>query len=162
MGYVGYCLVQYLCNVGVKFFVVDIYLEGVEKVVKVLGVIVVVLEDILSLDVDVLVFCVFGLVINDQILLLIKVKVIVGVVNNQFVREEIGDFLVECGIFYVFDYVINVGGIIDIYYQCMGVSSNNVLKIYIEEIGVMLKLIYQWVEQENCVMSCVVNVMVEE
>lgn len=82
MGYVGYCFVKYLYEYGVKFYVVDIYFEGVEKVVFEFGVIVVVLEEILSLDVDVLVLCVLGVVINDLLLFEIKVKVIVGVVNN--------------------------------------------------------------------------------
>lgn len=78
---------------------------------------IVVLEEILILLVDVIVFCVMGLFINDELLFDIQVKIIVGVVNNQFVRELLGIVLKEKGIVYVLDYVINVGGIIDIYYQ---------------------------------------------
>lgn len=162
MGHVGYRLAQHLRNAGAKLFVADIYPEGVEKAVKELGATAVAPEDILSLDVDVLAPCALGSAINDQTLPLIKAKVIAGAANNQLAREEIGDLLVERGILYAPDYVINAGGIIDIYHQRMGASSNNALKTHLEEIGATLKLIYQRAEQENCATSRVANAMAEE
>ena len=119
-------------------------------------------EEILSLDVDVLAPCALGAAINDQTLPAIKAKVIAGAANNQLAREDIGELLQQRGILYAPDYVINAGGVIDIFHQRMESSSNEALRAHIEKIGETLKEIYARSEQEGAATNRVANVIAEE
>ena len=119
-------------------------------------------EEILSLDVDVLAPCALGAAINDLSLPEIKAKVIAGAANNQLAREDIGELLQQRGILYAPDYVINAGGVIDIFHQRMESSSNEALRAHIEQIGETLKEIYTRAEQEGAATNRVANLIAEE
>jgi leucine dehydrogenase len=162
MGHVGYRLAKHLYEEGAKLYVADIFPEGLEKAEKELGATVVAPEDILSLDVDVLAPCALGAAINDQTLPDIKAKVIAGAANNQLAREEMGELLNQRGILYAPDYVINAGGVIDIFHQRMESSSNEALRAHIEQIGDTLKEIYVRAEKENSATNRIANVIAEE
>lgn len=162
MGHVGYRLASHLHAAGATLYVADIYPEGVDKAVSEFGATAVAPEDILALDVDVLAPCALGAAINDETLPTIKAKVIAGAANNQLSREEIGDLLVARGILYAPDYVINAGGVIDIYHQRMEESSNAALRGHIEEIGDTLKEIYTRAELENASTNRIANIIAEE
>lgn len=162
MGHVGYRLAKHLHEQGAKLYVADIFPEGIEKAQKEFGATVVAPEDILSLDVDVLAPCALGAAINDQTLPDIKAKVIAGAANNQLAREEMGELLSKRGILYAPDYVINAGGVIDIFHQRMASSSNEALRVHIEQIGDTLKEIYERAEKENTATNRIANVIAEE
>lgn len=162
MGHVGYRLAKHLHEAGATLYVADIFPEGVDKAVAELGATAVAPEDILGLDVDVLAPCALGSAINDQTLPTIKAKVIAGAANNQLAREEIGDLLVSRDILYAPDYVLNAGGIIDIFHQRMESSSNEALREHIEGIGATLNEIYQRADAENQATSRVANRIAEE
>lgn len=162
MGHVGYRLAKHLYEEGAKLYVADIFPEGLEKAEKELGATVVAPEDILSLDVDVLAPCALGAAINDQTLPDIKAKVIAGAANNQLAREEMGELLNQRGILYAPDYVINAGGVIDIFHQRMESSSNEALRAHIEQIGDTLKEIYTRAEKDNTATNRIANVIAEE
>ncbi|CAD5285132.1 Leucine dehydrogenase [Alteromonas sp. 38] len=162
MGHVGYRLASHLHAAGAKLYVADIFPEGVEKAVAELGATAVAPEEILGLDVDVLAPCALGAAINDQTLPMIKAKVIAGAANNQLAREEIGDMLVERGILYAPDYVINAGGIIDIFHQRMEKSTNAALRKHIEDIGTTLKEIYTRADAQKAATNRVANIIAEE
>lgn len=162
MGHVGYRLAKHLHEHGAKLYVADIYPEGVEKAVSEFGATAVAPEEILSLDVDVLAPCALGAAINDLSLPEIKAKVIAGAANNQLAREDIGELLQQRGILYAPDYVINAGGVIDIFHQRMESSSNEALRAHIEQIGETLKEIYTRAEQEGAATNRVANLIAEE
>lgn len=162
MGHVGYRLAKHLHEHGATLYVADIYPEGVEKAVAEFGANVVAPEEILSLDVDVLAPCALGAAINDQTLPTIKAKVIAGAANNQLAREDIGELLQQRGILYAPDYVINAGGVIDIFHQRMPESSNDAMRAHIEQIGDTLKEIYARAEQEKAATNRVANMIAEE
>jgi len=162
MGHVGYRLAEHLHNAGAKLFVTDIYPEGVDRAVKELGATAVAPEEIYGLDVDVVAPCAMGASINDETLSTLKAKVIAGAANNQLAREEIGDVLQERGIVYAPDYVINAGGVIDIYHQRMESSSNEALRDHLEQIGDTLKEIFERADAEGRATNRVANVIAEE
>ncbi|WP_420935339.1 Glu/Leu/Phe/Val dehydrogenase dimerization domain-containing protein [Alteromonas sp. A081] len=162
MGHVGYRLAKHLYEQGAKLYVADIFPEGIEKAEKEFGATVVAPENILSLDVDVLAPCALGAAINDQTLPDIKAKVIAGAANNQLAREEMGELLSKRGILYAPDYVINAGGVIDIFHQRMASSSNEALRAHIEQIGDTLKEIYERADKENTATNRIANVIAEE
>ncbi|WP_137167705.1 Glu/Leu/Phe/Val dehydrogenase dimerization domain-containing protein [Salinimonas lutimaris] len=162
MGHVGFRLAQHLKAAGAELFVTDIYPEGIERAVEELGATPVAPEEIYALDVDVIAPCALGASINDTTLPTIKARVIGGAANNQLAREEIGDILHKQGILYAPDYVLNAGGIIDIYHQRMESSSNEALRAHIEEIGDTLKEIYTRADAEQKATNRVANVIAEE
>ena len=162
MGHVGYRLASHLKNAGAKLYVADIYPEGVEKAVAELGATAVAPDEILALDVDVLAPCALGAAINDKTLPNIKAKVIAGAANNQLARDELGDILMSRGILYAPDYVINAGGVIDIYHQRMDESSNAALRTHIEQIGDTLKEIYTRADEQKAATNRIANLIAEE
>lgn len=74
-------------------------------------------EEILYQDVDVLVPCALGGVLNEKTIELIRAKAIVGSANNQLSSKEVGDTLHEKGIIYAPDYVVNAGGLISVVHE---------------------------------------------
>ncbi|MCW8107677.1 amino acid dehydrogenase [Alteromonas ponticola] len=162
MGHVGYRLAQHLHNAGAQLFVTDIYPDGIERAVSELGATAVAPEDIYGLDVDVIAPCAMGASINDETLPDIKAKVIAGAANNQLAREEMGELLRKRGIVYAPDYVINAGGVIDIYHQRMEQSSNEAMRTHIEEIGITLKEIFERADKEDKATNRVANVIAQE
>ena len=77
-----------------------------------------------------------------QLLEEIKARIIVGAANNQLVDSEMGDKLQKAGMLYAPDYLVNSGGIIDIFYER---GDYDFLKVrhHIEEIGETLHEIYK-------------------
>jgi leucine dehydrogenase len=59
--------------------------------------------------------CALGATINDETLPRLKVEVIAGGANNQLAEDRHGDLLEKKGILYAPDYVINGGGVINVY-----------------------------------------------
>jgi leucine dehydrogenase len=56
-----------------------------------------------------------GATINDETLPRLKVEIIAGGANNQLAEDRHGDELERRGILYAPDYVINGGGVINVY-----------------------------------------------
>ncbi len=61
-----------------------------------------------------------GAIINPKTLDRFKVKVIAGGANNQLATPDMGEKLLEKGILYAPDYVINGGGIINVAAEISG------------------------------------------
>jgi leucine dehydrogenase len=59
-------------------------------------------------------------VLNDDTLKRLKVEVIAGGANNQLAEERHGDQLEKQGLVYAPDYVINGGGVINVYGELQG------------------------------------------
>ncbi|MGL4687452.1 MAG: Glu/Leu/Phe/Val family dehydrogenase [Fusobacteriaceae bacterium] len=74
-------------------------------------------EDIYSLDVDVFCPCALGAVLNDDTIPTIKAKIVSGTSNNVLKEARHGDMLKDKGILYSPDYVINAGGLINVYHE---------------------------------------------
>ena len=161
VGHVGYRLAQHLHAHGAELFVTDIFPEGVERAVSELGATAVKPEELYGLDVDVIAPCALGASINDETVPEIKAKVIAGAANNQLARESMGEVLRQKGIVYAPDYVINAGGVIDIYHQRME-SSSEAMREHIEQIALTLKEIYQRADSDEKATNIVANVIAEE
>lgn len=162
MGHVGYRLAKQLHAEGAKLYVADIYPEGLAKAEADLGATIVAPEEILTLPVDVIAPCAMGSSINDESLPDIQAKIIAGAANNQLARESLGTALKEKGIVYAPDYVINAGGIIDIYHQKLDDSSDDAMRAHIAKIGDTLVEVYERAEAENRATNLVANQIAEE
>lgn len=135
LGATGRNLSQHLYNAGAQLTVADINEAAVQYVVKNYGAKAVSPNEIHSQAVDIFAPCAMGAIINDQSISEIKVKAICGLANNQLAAEKHGKMLMENGITYVPDYVVNAGGMMGagtrIFAQpTMEDSKNRVLGLY--------------------------------
>jgi leucine dehydrogenase len=83
--------------------------------------------------------------------------VIAGAANNQLKNSEMDAALLARGITYVPDYVINAGGIIDIYHQSLHLSSDDKLKAQVQNIGNTVEEVLTHAKQQNMPTQKVAN-----
>ena len=113
-GHVGQYLIKYLKDEGAKVFVSDIYEPSLKEVSEKYGSTIVGLDEIYDLDVDIFAPCALGATVNDDTLKRLKCSIIAGAANNQLQDETIhGKIVMEKGIIYAPDYMINAGGVIN-------------------------------------------------
>jgi leucine dehydrogenase len=75
-------------------------------------------------DVDVFAPCALGAVLNDKTIPEIKATIVAGGANNQLADESRhGQQLREKGILYAPDYVINAGGVINVFHELKGYNA---------------------------------------
>ncbi len=116
VGNVGQILVSYLRKEGAEVFISDIHQDKMEFVVDQFGAKIFTGADLYTADVDIYAPCALGATINDDTVYKIKAKVIAGGANNQLANEDLhGQILKDRGIVYAPDFLINAGGIINVY-----------------------------------------------
>ncbi|HEX2167073.1 MAG TPA: Glu/Leu/Phe/Val dehydrogenase dimerization domain-containing protein [Longimicrobiales bacterium] len=114
-GHVGYYVCKYLAEEGAKLTVTDIDEARVQRVVDDFGATPVAPDAIYGVDAQIFAPCALGAVVNDDTLTEFKFEIIAGAANNQLAQERHGDQLHKRGILYAPDYVINAGGLINVY-----------------------------------------------
>lgn len=119
-GKVAYFLCTHLRAEGAKVVVTDIDTEKVKRVVNELGATAVAPEAIYDQAGDIYAPCALGATINDDTLARLKVSVIAGGANNQLAEERHGVALEQRGLVYAPDFVINSGGLINVYGELEG------------------------------------------
>ncbi len=117
LGHVGYYLCKHLSDEGAKLFVTDINKESIEKVVADFKATAVDVNAIYTQDVDVYAPCALGATVNDETLPRLKCSIIAGAANNVLAEDRHGVALMNRGILYAPDYVINAGGIINVSFE---------------------------------------------
>lgn len=115
VGQVGTHLVEYLVKEKAEVFVSDISEERLKYVSSEFGAKVVSQDEIYDLDVDIYAPCALGATINSRTINRFKCSIIAGAANNQLEDEKIhAHMLLEKGIVYGPDFLINAGGLINV------------------------------------------------
>lgn len=117
LGHVGYYLCRHLHEQGAQLVVTDINKESVDRVVDEFGAKAVDTDEIYHQEVDVYAPCALGATINDNTIPKIQASVVAGAANNQLAEDRHGEILMQKGILYAPDYVINAGGIINVSFE---------------------------------------------
>lgn len=120
VGNVGRQLVELLHNAGAQVMIADLYSAATEQLGQHQDVTVVDNATIHQADVDVFAPCALGGILTLESLDEIKAPLIAGAANNQLADSAAGGKLFSMGKIYAPDYVINAGGIIDIYHERLG------------------------------------------
>jgi len=116
LGSVGYHLCADLAAEGARLTVTDIDAERIERVVDEFGAEAVVPDAIYDVRADIFAPCALGAILNDETIPRLQVEIVAGSANNQLARTAVhGPRLREAGILYAPDYVINAGGVINVY-----------------------------------------------
>jgi leucine dehydrogenase len=119
-GHVGYYLCENLAGEGATLSICDIDEERVQKVVEDFGATPVEPDEIYDVECNVFAPCALGAVINDGTLRRLRCQIVAGGANNQLEEDRHGDALDAKGILYAPDYVINAGGLINVYGEIVG------------------------------------------
>ncbi|HRH11059.1 MAG TPA: Glu/Leu/Phe/Val dehydrogenase [Bacteroidia bacterium] len=135
IGHVGEVLVSHLTKDGAKVYINDISEERLKEVAAKYKAEVVSADKMFDLDIDVYAPCALGATVNDDTLAKLKCKIICGAANNQLLNEKVhGETVGKQGILYAPDFVVNAGGIINVYYELEGYNRERALahaeKIY--------------------------------
>ncbi|MEE4190844.1 MAG: Glu/Leu/Phe/Val dehydrogenase dimerization domain-containing protein [Halieaceae bacterium] len=133
LGNVGYHLAGRLVADGAIVYGADVNAANLERAREHHGVQVVSTEDILTLEADVFAPCAMGAVLNRDTVNGLRVGIVAGAANNQLADEEQADHLWDRGILYCPDFLINAGGIIDVFHQRNG-SDPAVMREHVERI----------------------------
>lgn len=129
IGHVGETLVDYLTKEGALVQITDINEARVSDVSKKYGAQIFTGTDLYSADVDIYAPCALGATINDETINRLKARVIAGAANNQLANEQVhGKILKEKGILYAPDFLINAGGIINVYAEIVGYDSAEAMR----------------------------------
>lgn len=128
IGKVGYHLLEFLHKEGAKLYISDLNEAILKKANDAFGAIVVPGDDIFGLDVDIFAPCAMGAILNDKNIAQLKCSIVAGAANNQLENENIhGPQLVEKGIIYAPDFVINAGGLINVYSEWTGYNREKAM-----------------------------------
>ncbi|ALW84353.1 leucine dehydrogenase [Hymenobacter sedentarius] len=144
VGHVGTYLLEYLQKEGAKLIVTDYYEDRALEAAARFGATAVGLEEIYDQQMDIYSPCALGATLNDETIPRLKCQVVAGCANNQLkVENQHGPELVRRGIVYAPDFLINAGGLINVYSEVVGTSRQGALtqteKIYDYTLQVLAK-----------------------
>ncbi|MGH7483716.1 MAG: Glu/Leu/Phe/Val dehydrogenase dimerization domain-containing protein [Longimicrobiales bacterium] len=123
-GHVGYHLCKDLAAEGAEIIATDIDQERVRRVAEDFGAAAVAPDEIYDVDAQIFAPCALGAVVNDDTLPRFKFEVVAGAANNQLAEPRHGEELYRRQILYAPDYVINAGGLINVYGELHGWSAD--------------------------------------
>lgn len=112
LGAVGWGVAERLNDAGAHLVVSDIREDAVHRACKELNAIAAPVDRIHQADVDIYSPCALGGVITPHTATQIKARAVAGAANNQLANAEAGIALMQLGILFAPDYVLNAGGII--------------------------------------------------
>lgn len=160
VGHVGFYLAQELVDLGVELRVADVDSDALQRCVESTGATPVAAEAILFEDVDVLAPCAHGAILDGISIPRIRARVIAGAANNQLATPAADGALMERGICYAPDYVVNAGGIIDIHYQGAQYDAQAVER-HLQRIGETLRSIWAQSRQSGLPPAAVADAMAQ-
>ena len=129
IGHVGESLVEHLTNEGAKVTIADINQERLEEVRSKYDVTIYRGEDIYSEPMDIYAPCALGATINDDTIHKLRASIIAGAANNQLADEiKHGKLLQDKDILYAPDFLINAGGIINVYAELENYDRQEIMR----------------------------------
>lgn len=129
-GHVGENLVKLLRDENAKVYVSDIDEDRLRQVAKKYGAEAVEHNSIFDLDVDIYAPCALGATINTNTIKRLKCAIVAGSANSQLEDEQVhGKMLLDKDILYAPDYVINAGGLINLYSEIAGFSKKRTMQL---------------------------------
>jgi len=144
VGHVGENLVKHTTEEGAKVFITDINEQKLAEVSKKYSAEIIMGDAIYDMDMDIYAPCALGATLNTDTINRLKCSVIAGAANNQLADEVVhGQMVKEKGMVYAPDFLINAGGLINVYSEINGYNRDKSLdqtkKIYDTTLEILLK-----------------------
>lgn len=129
IGNVGEALVENLTNEGAKVYIADINQKRLEEIRDKYSVEIYGGSNLYAEKMDIYAPCALGATINDTTINQIQAKIIAGAANNQLADEKKhGMMLRDRGIVYAPDFLINAGGIINVYAELENYGRKEIIR----------------------------------
>jgi leucine dehydrogenase len=130
LGSVGMSLAGYLAEEGAKVFGSDIDAEATAQAHDQHGVEIVPVGEILETECDIVAPCALGAILNEHSIPRLRCKVVAGGANNQLAdAERDGKAIDARGILYAPDFVVNAGGLINVYSELTGYNRETAMRM---------------------------------
>lgn len=151
VGQVGKYLIDHLVKEGANVFVADIFEDKIKSVTdKHSSVSVVDPNNIYQLEMDIYSPCALGATLNDNTIPELKCAVVAGAANNQLKDEQRhSEMLKDKNITYAPDFLINSGGIANVYYEYLGSYSKERVMASTEHIYQVCMDVLKYSEENN-------------
>lgn len=161
VGNVGRNLTRLLVDAGAKVIVSDIDAERVGRLCEEFKLESVPAATSHTVPCDIFAPCALGAVINDKSVRELQCKIVAGAANNQLDVIERSNDLKERGIMYAPDYVINAGGLMNVYLELEGYSRERAERMT-RGIYYNLMQILQVSDEQNMSTAAAANHLVEQ
>ena len=113
LGHVGSRVARRLARAGAKLLVADVD-ESKRNLARELQARWTTPQVALEAEVDLMVPCALGGILNDETVPALRTPVIAGAANNQLADDRIADLLAARGVLWAPDFVVNAGGLINV------------------------------------------------
>jgi leucine dehydrogenase len=121
VGQVGKYLVEHLMKENAQVFITDIFEDKLSEVARLTGAQAISSEDVYDFPMDIYAPCALGATLNDFSIPSLTCDIVAGAANNQLADEDAhGQMLVEKGILFAPDFLINAGGLMNVYAEHLG------------------------------------------
>jgi len=129
VGKVGGYLAGYLAKEGAKLYIADVNEDNLKRVAAETNATVIGTDDLFSTNAEVYAPCALGAGLNPDTIPQLKFSVVAGGANNQLLDEaRDGQALVDRGILYAPDFLINAGGVMNVYSELLGYNEAAVMQ----------------------------------
>lgn len=151
IGSVGETLARQLRKAGAMVTLSDINTSKAQKLADEIGAIFTHKDLIHKVECDIFAPCAMGAFLNDNTITELNCKAVVGAANNQLEDEEKhAKLLAKRNIIYAPDYLVNAGGIINVFLEQLPKGySKKEAETRAEKIGKTLLEIFKLAEKEN-------------
>jgi len=150
VGHVGYYLCEMLHEAGADLIVTDIFEDKIDTVVNEFGAKAVTGDEIYSVDAEVFAPCALGAIVKDETIKQMKFKIIAGGANNQLLDENVhGKKLKDKNILYAPDYLINAGGVTNVYFEVINEYNADRVTKKVKNIYNILMEVYQIADKQS-------------
>ena len=163
LGSVGLWLARYLADEGAKVFGSDIDEESIALARDEHGVEIVPPDEIYDVDCDVFAPCALGAILNDETIPRLRCSVVAGAANNQLDDiDRHGRELRQRNILYAPDFVINAGGLINVYNELLGNYNRDRAQLMTRSIYLNLMRVFEIAENEGISTAVAADKVAEE
>jgi leucine dehydrogenase len=150
VGHVGQYLVGHLVEAGAKVYITDINQDRIKETINKYNVEYIEPSKMLDMELDVYAPCALGATVNSDTIPMLKCPIIAGAANNQLaVEKEHGRQLIDKGIIYAPDFLINAGGLINVAAEADGSYNREKVTKDVEKIYGLILDIFTLSETDN-------------
>lgn len=151
LGAVGQVLADLLYWAGARLIVCDPDSSKVDLIVKKYAAIPCNLNDIMSVKCDIFAPCAMGGILNSKSIADLNCRIVAGAANNQLQNDNHAIDMMQKGIVYAPDFLINSGGLINVSFEIEPEGYNPVLaRDKTDAIYEQLMMIYNISQENKC------------
>lgn len=161
VGQVGSHLIRRLKAAGATVLATDVDAEKLKTLASEIGFESVAPQEIYGVPCDVFVPCALGGILNEKTISNLKCKIVAGSANNQLEQPEDARRLKKMGILYAPDYIVNAGGLINVYLELEGYSRERAERMT-RGIYYNIKNVLEIADKRNCSTEEAAKLMVDE